>query len=101
MARTLLKIDRRKLVVLQKQEHRIRVLTQSVGSLRGACRCVMANIVYHRLAWGLLVLLCGRAGAELLDMTHTFDNTSLYWPNGQAPFKLTLLDKGWHAEGFW
>ena len=50
---------------------------------------------------GSAVVWHSSSGHELLDMTHTYDNGSLFWPNGQASFQLTILSLGETGNGYW
>ena len=40
------------------------------------------------------------ATAEVVDLTHPFDSTTLYWPNAPSNFQVTALSKGKTAAGF-
>lgn len=40
------------------------------------------------------------AAAELIDLTHTFDETTLYWPNSPTRFQHKVLNFG-HTEDGW
>lgn len=56
----------------------------------------------------VLVLLAGPvvaaapdlATAEVVDLTHPFDSSTLYWPNAPSSFQLTQLSHGKTAAGF-
>lgn len=56
----------------------------------------------------VLALLAGRlvaaapdlATAEVVDLTHPFDSTTLYWPNAPSNFQLTKLSEGRTEAGF-
>lgn len=40
------------------------------------------------------------AGARVVDLTHVFDQSTLYWPNAPSNFKLTSLAHGSTPRGF-
>lgn len=40
------------------------------------------------------------AGARIVDLTHAFDEATLYWPNAPSSFKLTSLAHGPTPRGF-
>jgi len=41
-----------------------------------------------------------QAQPKLIDLTHNFDETTIYWPTSKS-FKLALVHKGATAQGFW
>ena len=61
----------------------------------------MATAILLRLLLGSAVVWHSSSGHELLEMTHTFDNGSLFWPNGQASFQMTILSLGETGNGYW
>lgn len=48
----------------------------------------------------LLSLLALPARAELVDLTHTFDHTTIYWPTA-TPFSLVVRHRGPTPGGYW
>ena len=53
------------------------------------------------LALGFLGCATGfKAEPQLIDLTHNFDETTIYWPTSKS-FKLAPVHKGATAQGFW
>ncbi len=40
------------------------------------------------------------SSSRLVDLTHAFDETTLYWPNLPSGFRLTRLSHGWTPGGY-
>jgi kynurenine formamidase len=72
--------------------------------LRGIAALCQAAVLACGLAWGLLSATPAGAldltGVERIDLTHAYDENTVYWPTSPSGFELEHLSAG-HTEGGW
>jgi kynurenine formamidase len=62
---------------------------------------LQAGVLFLTLTVGFMGSLSGaRAESKLIDLTHSFDQHTIYWPTSKS-FRLAPVHKGPTSQGFW